>query len=253
MNKIFETRHFSEGSIPKWPCPSCLQGILVQQDEKFDSQHDAMTKRECGEAYFDPDHYKFVFTCMMECQNCGESVAMIGTGGVSIDQPEDGPQEANEYFTPTYFQPALQIINFPNSPALPEKVRDLLSASFSLFWCDYDACANRIRAALEILLDDMGIPRKLRPNVKQELHLHARIALIDAPEGSELDEIKQMIEALKWQGNAGSHELQGISYQQLLQSYEMIEFCLRSLYPVVDHRRAKLLELAKEINAKYRK
>jgi len=99
----------------------------------------------------------------------------------------------------------------------------------------------------------MGIPRKLNPDAKKELHLHLRIGLIEAPDGSELCEIKQMIEALKWQGNAGSHELQGISHKQLLQSYEMIEFCLQSLYPVVDQRRARLLGLAKEINAKNRK
>jgi len=54
--------------------------------------------------------------------NCAESVAMIGTGGVSIDQPYDGPAETSEYFTPNYFQPALQIINFPDNPALPEKL-----------------------------------------------------------------------------------------------------------------------------------
>lgn len=253
MNKIFERRNFSETSIPKWPCPSCDQGFLAQQQDKFDYQNDAMTKRECNSDYFEPYHYKFVFTCMMECQNCAESVSIIGTGGVSVDQPHDGPPETNEYFTPKFFQPALQIINLPANPDLPEKVRELLNASFSLFWCDYDACANRIRATLEILLDAMGIPRKLDENVKKELTLHQRIERIVAPDGSEKNEIKQMIEALKWQGNAGSHELEGINHQQLLQSYEMIEFCLHSLYPEVDDRRVRLLEIAKKINAKNRK
>lgn len=249
MKNIFETSYFFRGNFPRWPCPSCEDGWLVLQKDKFDFQNDAITKHEGGNLHFEPESFQYVFMCMMECNSCEESVTLSGTGGVMKFDDPDTQCEFHDYFTPKFFQPALHIIDFKANTTLPEKVRKSLESSFPLFWCDYDACANRVRATLEFLLDSIGIPRKLKQDARKEMTLHDRIEKISAPAGSENDEVKQLIMAVKWLGNAGSHELEGITRAELIQGYKMIELCLRRLYPVLDHEAANLVTIAKTINA----
>lgn len=250
MNEKFLNLHFIGPDIPMWPCPSCAHGVLLVYDNKFDNHLDAASKKEGGEYWFDPDMNKFVFSSTMECNVCKETVIVSGIGGVEEDWGEDAyvQRQWYEYYTPTYFQPALRIIEVPQNDKISAKLLDLLGKSFSLFWCDYDACANRIRATLEVLLDDMGIPRRMKLDAKRDMSLHDRIELIEAAAGSELDDVKQMIMAVKWLGNAGTHELDGIDRAELIDGYKMLELSLHRLYPSINPDSAKLVARARAIN-----
>lgn len=248
MNKTFSSQYFGKDSMPKWPCPSCEDGRVLLQKDSFQSGYDATTKREGNEIYFEPEHYRSVFTCMLECDVCRESVAVGGTGGTERYVNECGPDEIGDYYTPTFFQPALQIIDLRNVTRLPDKIRGALEKSFPLFWCDYDACANRLRTTVESLLDELGVPRtEMQANKLRRISLHSRIARISVDSIPQIDVVKPMLLAVKWIGNDGSHQLEGISREDLINAYEMLEHCLIQIY--CDSRSAELLSLANAINS----
>jgi len=211
------------------------------------------SKINIREDWCDPDQVEFIFMCMLECKNCEETVVVTGTGRVWETHDENVSNQYYETFMPSFFQPPLNIISLPCDDKLPELVRASLEKSFPLFWYDFDACASRIRATLELLLDDIGIPRKLDEKVFRELSLHDRIETIPAEPGSEQEEVKHMIMALKWMGNAGTHELEGVQRKQVIHAYKMIEICLARLYPTIDPEIKKMVTIAREIIAEKKK
>lgn len=254
MNIIFERTHFSEKNTPKWPCPSCEIGLLLQVPKKFEYHSDAATCNAKNEEYSEPEMYSYVFSDTLKCFNCSEIVVVTGIGH-SEQQWDDDEQTSSSYhevFSPKFFQPSPPIIKFPVHADLPDPVVRLLIKSFKLFWCDYDACANRLRASLEALLDGMSIARKKNPDAKRELSLHDRIGLITAEKGTPMDDVKELIMAVKWLGNAGSHELKGINRSELIDGYKMIELCLNRIFPEQNLEEAIIVAKARKINTSNR-
>lgn len=247
MKKIFEATYFIGEVPPKWPCPSCTDGYLSPKGDKIEYHNDALTTNESAAPDFRIDEYGFVFCATLECNNCNEIVIASGIGGLEHDYEDKyGGNGYYEHFSPTFFQPALKIIDFPSNPEFPIDLRRLLTQSFTLFWCDYNACANKIRSILELLLDALAVPRRADNSSKGDLKLHQRIERFPATSGSEDDDIKKMIMALKWMGNTGSHELAGIERPDLIDGFKMLERCLYRAYPTIDNELAPLVARAKE-------
>ena len=247
MKKIFETPFFTQASIPNWPCPECGDGHLIPVQDSFQCYGDANTARN-GE-HIDAEDHKYIFTLTGSCNNCKGSVAVSGRGGLEHAPLGDGQWEIIDYFIPTFFEPSLQIIDVSTNTNLPIPIKNSLKKSFTLFWCDFDACANRIRSTLELLLDDMGVTRE-NPRVPNGyLSLHERINKIDVTSRTSRD-IKALVMALKWLGNTASHELEGINHEQLIDGYKMMEKILELQYPSIDHDMQRLLLKAKAVNQK---
>ncbi|MEM6299596.1 MAG: hypothetical protein AAF740_12985, partial [Bacteroidota bacterium] len=59
---------------------------------------------------------------------------------------------------PKYFDPPMKIIDVPEN--CDEGVEKELESSFKLFFNDLDACANKIRRTLEVLMDSLSAPRE---------------------------------------------------------------------------------------------
>ena len=92
------------------------------------------------------------------------------------------------------------------------------------------------------MLTDLGIKRSSKKDGRQYyLPLHARLSLL--PE--KFSELRDMLSAIKWIGNAGSHANNDVGMDDVLDIYELLEHGLQELYA---KRTAKTKSLAKAIN-----
>jgi hypothetical protein len=126
----------------------------------------------------------------------------------------------------------------------PAEIKTQLRAAFTLFWCDEAAAANRVRIALERLMDHMGVrSRRRKPGRIVSLTLHDRIEIFRSREPT----IGKQLMALKLLGNTGSHRGQ-VQRDDLLDAFEILEHALAEL---IDRRTAKVEQLARELSRRH--
>lgn len=227
---LFKYRYFDEGSMPKWHCPTCSIGTLQSQEKLF-SALSAETSRYIDEPWFEPDQIERVFNGVLRCTNCSETVLFVGNSGVDRAPSEDGGWEWRNYYIPRFFQPALNLIEMPTNKVVPVNLNAAVAASFSVFWVDLDSCANRLRTAIELLLDGMGVVRKVKLKATKELSLQQRIERIDS---AQYPHLQNMLHAIKLVGNDGSHDLGQAERDEILDCYEILEHALQLIYPPPD-------------------
>ena len=226
--ELYKYLYFNESYIPKWHCPTCATGVLILNEKLF-SKDNAATQREINEDYFEPDWIKRVFTGALTCSTCGETVVFSGSGGVDREPTGDGNDwEWANFYVPRFFYPALKIIDIPDEKSVSFEMAQAVEASFIVFWTSLDACANRLRTAIELLLDGMGVHRKIKPFATKELTLQQRIELMDKVR---YPHISDMLMAIKLVGNDGSHDLGRASRDDVLDCYEILEHVLELVYP----------------------
>lgn len=244
--KLIEQRYFDDGSPPAWKCPTCGSALQILSNP-FTRYHGNCASI-AGEAWFDEEDAELVFTGSLNCSGCKGTVIFSGTSGVERQYAEHDQSgwAWSKYYVPHFFYPSLNLIDFPKVDLIPPQLSNAITSSFSLFWVDLDACSNRLRVSLELILDGIGVPRKLRDTANRDMTLHQRIDQID---NSKFNSIKRMFEALKLVGNEGSHELGVTTRSDVLDCYEMIEHCLHIIYPLPSQEQ-RLMDMANNLIAK---
>lgn len=212
---------FTKHLCPAWSCPSCHSASLAIMPETFHS--DAVP--ETVARYQEPDgcleDIRLVFSCLLKCERarCGAVVAVSGTGEVQPAHDEGEMKEGNPYFSlfqARSFIPALPVFNIPEG--CPHNVAEPLMQSFALFPGAPGAAANTIRIALEQLMDALG--------VQAMRSLHHRIEALP----QEYAEHRKALMAIKFLGNAGSHELDRVTTLDIEHAFFITEFVLRKIY-----------------------
>ena len=238
---------FARDHLPDWICPTCGTGLLQLKADSFFLDEKRFSRDHNHEAW-DPEWIEYVYSCLLYCSNdkCKEVVANSGVGSVdwSMGQDENGEYQEvlEDYFKPKHFQPALKLIQIPAD--CPESVKTLIQDSFCLFFQSPSAAANCIRASVEQLLTELKIKRFNTTNGKRRIiSLHRRIALLP----TQFSEIRDMIIAIKWLGNAGSHSQDSLTMDDVLDAYELLEHVLSEIYA---QKAKKMKALAKKINKK---
>ena len=239
---------FTREKSPDWICPHCRKGVLRFVDGSFYSEERRLSREAHDHDAWDPDWIECTYSGLLRCANdqCKEFVSTAGVGGVDIDVifGPDGELEQTwaDFFRPKYFEPPLAIVDLPKE--CPASVSDPLQESFRLFFCSPSAASNSVRIALEELLTELGIKRFTVSGGKRRiLNLHTRISLLP----SKYSELRDLLFAIKWLGNAGSHADSAISIDDVMDAYELIDHVLQELYA---QRSKKAKELAKVINKK---
>jgi hypothetical protein len=214
----------------------------------------SLQKAEAGDSQrahqheaWDPDWIKTRFVVLFRCTNdkCGEVVTCSGDSEVSEEYSNDPDgKEVREWldiFTPSHFYPPLRFFNLPAE--CPEEVIHHLDRAFATAWSDTASTANAMRTALEAILTERSIPRtsinKKRKRVP--LSLHHRIEKYVAKDTENSD----LLLALKWLGNEGSHahgEPSGIT--ELLEGFRVFEHVIEHIYV---NRAKAVRKLAKAI------
>ncbi len=249
MDRTIWLQHFDNNKLPPWPCPTCRKGHACLVPKSFFNDETASSTRVRESSDWDPDWIEYVFSCRAECSNtsCKEPMAVIGKGGIGPSYDEELGNVWVDYFLVLHCHPMPHIIPIPKK--CPSEVADPLISAFSMFWSNPEACAGRIRVSLEALMNHLGVPKQqisAKTGKEFELRLHGRIDLFAKSDPT----IGAQMLALKWLGNAGSHDSGTVSHKDLLDAFEIIE---NALAEIIDERSKRVALLADQLTKKHGK
>lgn len=243
MNRQLWFTSISETSCPPWTCPTCKAGTLRMRQGSLIYCETRESLKSRSEESWGPEYVAFTFTAWLDCSYdmCKEKIAVTGTGGIEPEFiAEDSSWDFVPNFYPKWFEPPLRMIETP--ARCPVIVSCALNDAFALYWSQPEACAGRIRVALEELLNHLGIPVSKVDKSKQ-LGLHQRIDLFSAQNAL----VGAQLMALKWLGNTGAHG-NGVTQSDIIDGLELLEHCL---VEVLEKRSSKMVALAKKLTDKH--
>lgn len=230
---------FSLQTIPHWPCPKCRASHLTLVPNSLIYKETLESRRAHHDENWEPDWVSYVFVCIFECASpsCREVVSCCGDGYVEGDYDEDG-HVGNDLFRPKYFNPPLVLMDLPKN--CPSEAVSHLSESFALFFADSGAALSSVRSAVEAILTNLRVKRFILVKRKRKpLNLHRRIELLPA----KYDELKDLLIAVKWLGNAGSHDGKNPATEDVRTAYDLLEQVISRIY---DPNEGKLKGIAKK-------
>ncbi|MFD9757078.1 DUF4145 domain-containing protein [[Kitasatospora] papulosa] len=250
MGGSFDRRKFEAlaGPFSEWPsllCPQCGQITLESDIVSFQSVASLSLGEISEEDAADPSGY---FYGELKCPRmpCGNRHVVVGEWGLDWGPASIAGTENDPYlfgYTVKHILPELPLVD--TSFSVPEELMVMINSASAVLLADPSAAANRIRSAIDCLLDDKGV-RKYPPNSrKSKLTTHKRIELFKAKNSAAADQLM----AMKWIGNVGSHESDLIPLAFLLDG---IEHFARALELVYDPRERDLTKRAALINRKGR-
>jgi hypothetical protein len=202
--------------------------------------------RSHGDPNFEPDWVEYSFTAWAQCANlkCKQKCAISGRGGIAPEYTNDeGDWDWEDYFTPLNCHPMPDMISIPEN--CPTDIADELKSAFRVYWDNPSACAGRIRVALEHLMNHLGVPKRKKKagGGMAGLTLHSRIDVFASNEPV----IGNQLMALKWLGNAGSHDGK-VAKADLLDAFEILEHVLSE---ILEKKSARVAGLAKKLLRKH--
>jgi len=246
-NSVFNTGKFLLNSNTKLLCPDCNTGHLISKEKNIKKiEYKKYNQKIFTLDDFDSDWLKYAFFGFLQCDNkyCNEKIVVAGNLEVNYgfyDSPyNDECIEINEEICyPQYFERAPRIIEMDDR--YPIDVQKILFSTFSLFWLDKAACANRLRSCIEKILDTFGVPKKQRTKKGLiPLPLHNRIIKFCKSNVK----YKNVLTAVKWIGNVGSH-YDDVKAKNLLDGYRLIDYMLKELY-IKEEK--EIIKISKRLN-----
>ena len=246
MNRALWTQTLTEQSSPPWPCKSCGKGTFTLVPGSLIHKETVWSRRARKSDDWGPDWITYAFTAWVKCNNpaCGDEAAVAGEGSVDQCYDQEGGTDYFDCFSPHFCTPMPDIFDLPKK--CPIEVASEVRAAFKLFWSDPSASANRVRVALEALMNHLRI-QKRRKNTKGKFYklvLHDRIEVLRVTE----PEIGAQLMALKLLGNTGSHDGK-VKRNDVLDAFEIIE---HALFELIEHRSRRLAALAQALAEKHR-
>ena len=244
--KIWKEK-FTKSNSPNWKCSTCDGSSLFLQKTTLQVAETSASLGERKHPAWDPEWIESRFIAIFQCNNpsCEDNYIVSGRGTVSENYYTDefGQQEQEwvEYYQPQYFYPSPQVITIPEE--CPERVRDCIAKAGSLFLGDASSAGNKIRSAVEELLNDKDVDKErlIKSRKKKLLNLHERIEKYGE---SRTDKVCDNLTALKWIGNSGSHD-DKLSVDDILNAFEILESALSDVYCP---KKANIDKLTQNIN-----
>lgn len=248
IDEKFWNCELKQFEIPKFQCPVCQKGLLISEKNKVleettkesERYYEEIREEECCEEHF---------TAIVRCNNpdCLEITTIVGQTK-TVQEGSDYDPYHHEWiptykriYIVNYTNPAIQLIRYPANT--PKEIIELIDESFKLFWVDEASCSNKIRSAIEKLLDLQKVNKTTisKRGKRESLNLHNRIEKFKKKE----PKVAEYLLALKWVGNQGSHNGFKLGRKELAEAYRILELGLNDLY---DKARIEVDKLAKKIN-----
>ena len=252
MDRQLFKRPFTTDEGATFTCPTCRNFSLQLDKSKFHTSNSSSSRKMMKEdSYWEEEWISSIYTAIFVCQNsnCEEHVISSGTGFVSEEpvftQDDRYTYTTTEYvcfYNPKFFQPTLQFFKIPDN--CPEEIKNPLLEAFSITLLSPSSAANKVRVAIENLLTKFSIPKTTTNKHKKRvrLNLDARIEKAKT-KNTVLGQLEDILYAIKWLGNAGSHSYSEITLDDVFDAYELMQHILIELY----QPRNELGKLAKAI------
>jgi len=247
INRQLFKNPFTLDSIPTWICPNCKIGVLEIDKKNIKIFESSASKSYHSHPAWEPTWINGGFLGFFKCSNskCSEIVGIIGKMNVVEGQEFNEEYErwdlvAFKELSPTQFCPQLDI--FQINKDVPEKIKETILIAFNIYWTDLSSCANKIRVVAECIMDDMKVPKTYLDKGKRKGYsLHKRIEQFKK---TNIEEAEHLM-AIKWIGNVGSHQLENLTKEDILDGFEILELVTNKLY---DKSTARIKKLSKKIN-----
>lgn len=233
--------HFTTYKIPDWSCSTCHKGKLLFDTKKVTVHETNESKKDRDnkdwEPYWIAQHFHGTITC--DNPKCKEVFTIAGRVNVEEDYDEENGQTYTDCYYTEYIFPTLHIFKIPEDT--PSDVEEAILSAFKVFWIDKSGSANSIRKTVEIILNDKRVLRTelTKRKKRRNLSLHERIELFDKN-----TEVANYLMAIKWIGNAGSHEGE-ITNEDLLDGFDLLKYSIEKLYASHDK---EIAQMTKRIN-----
>jgi hypothetical protein len=232
---------FSKNNTINIACGTCHKGILIPDNNKYIKEKTASVKASEREEYYSSYDYEAKACYLLMCNNpkCKEPYLVVGIVFEDIDYVYDhrsGEDNETEIttFKPLFFTPVVHVFDLHKS--VPKLVADEMIKSFGLFFNDLSSAANKIRIAVELLLNEFGIAASV--------YMDRRIKEFKKIQPDVADKLS----ATKIIGNSGSHVAE-ISRDDVIDAYEMMEFVFDELF-TRKVRKVEVESIASKIVAK---
>ncbi len=231
----------------QWPrpaCATCREGHLRFGEPK--EIENAQSARMRHEEYWEPEFIFGTFRVDAHCENsdCRQIVVAVGTYAIeyasdlSIDDDHQSPYST--YYRVEYLTPSLPLIRVPDGT--PQEVQEGVLRASRLLFADPGSAATALRATVERYLTSEGIPGV---DGSRFLNLATRIEKwkIAAPGR---DKVSELLTAIRWIGNAGTHEISDLTVKDVLEGIEFLDEAFHALFvgPDIDAR-AQAINVAK--------
>lgn len=245
--RTFDDLRTLAGSFPesRWPfisCPVCKRGgihptkpgsITFQESRESLSCHD---HPDWEPTYID-GHFSGVLTC--ERSACRDFVHVIGEYKVidRVHEPGEpyGPHQWNtndfeNSMRIKFFEPSLLLID-PDRKS-PEQVISLVNSASVILWSDPASAANRVRTAVEELLNRQRVRKIVKDGngkIIRRYSAHQRIQLLKDKGQPKFRDAADLLMAVKWIGNDGSHS-DKLTVPDVLDGVELMNEALDVIY-----------------------
>lgn len=245
------------GSLPTLPCPCCHKTLLefkrnsITLSKVVKRPPPNFTKlafvgekvnllealASVAESVNEATARWFRFSTGLLCPACGETTVVVG------EAKAYGENREQVYLCIKGSWPDLPV--FDLKKIYPAAVVSELAKSFVPFLRDPTLSGSRVRTAIEVLLDDLGMPRervdmdgevkRKRDGKPLKLSLGERLKELESKDAY----ISGLLGGIKQLGNEATHGGE-LPYVDLLDAFDLIHHVLEELYVERPKRRAKI-------------
>lgn len=162
VNRDLWRRSFQRDTMPGLPCPHCMFGKLKLIPKSFEFEEPTFSQIMKNEEEWEPDWIERRFSARLRCDEdeCGEIVSVAGdTELIQASYEEPNGRVVSRYeelLKPRAIFPAPHFFRLPKK--IPYRVKYQLTLAFQLYWMDLAVSAGRLRATVEVVLEDKKIP-----------------------------------------------------------------------------------------------
>lgn len=234
---------FSFTTPPSWRCPACREGALSIVGDSRRFEETAESKRDRSHENWEPDWTRQQFSILLRCSRCGEPVFALGQVQPVEDYDDEHGWGLVGAMLPQFFFPPIPIIHVPDG--CPDDISNDITHACSLYWASPPSAGNRIRVAVERLMDHLKVKksRKTKKGKLERLSLHARIELFanknPKKNPNKNADVGEKLLAIKWLGNTGSHS-DTLKHEDVLDAFELFSHALDEIFEETSVRLKKL-------------